>query len=113
MQLTLLIKHKNAFILHFALMDYFGVLDVQHMIKETLSQKYNLEIKTVVKPENEKDSYTVDNEAYAEKGIIINSEFLNGLKAPEDSVRTIKILKKKLGKKINFRLKDGVCLTRY
>ena len=41
-------------------------------------------------------------------GTIINSNFLNGLKVPEDSIiKTIDILEeKKLGKKqINFRLK--------
>ena len=106
---------------NFVLMDYgFGAVfgcPAHDQRDFDFAKKYNLEIKTVVKPENEKDSYTVDNEAYAEKGIIINSEFLNGLKAPEDSViETIKILEQKnLGKKkINFRLKDwGVSRQRY
>ena len=48
---------------------------------------------------------------------MINSKFLNGLKAPDESVlETIKILEeRKLGKKqINFRLKDwGVSRQRY
>ena len=48
---------------------------------------------------------------------MINSEFLNGLKAPNESINeTIKILEKKnLGtKKVNFRLKDwGVSRQRY
>ena len=48
---------------------------------------------------------------------MINSEFLNGLKAPEESIiKTIKILEeRKIGlKKINFRLKDwGVSRQRY
>ena len=49
--------------------------------------------------------------------MIINSEFLNGLKVPEESIqKTIDILEeKKIGKKkINFRLKDwGVSRQRY
>jgi len=49
--------------------------------------------------------------------VIINSDFLNGLRAPENSIlETIKVLEeKKLGKKqINFRLKDwGVSRQRY
>ena len=64
------------------------------------AKKYNLEIKTVVKPKNENDSFQVKNEAYPGPGIIINSDFLNGLEAPDNSViETIKILEeKKLGK---------------
>ena len=48
---------------------------------------------------------------------MINSEFLNGFKVPDESIqKTIDILeKKKIGKKqINFRLKDwGVSRQRY
>ena len=81
------------------------------------AKKYNLEIKTVVKPKNENDNFKVKNEAYTGPGIIINSNFLNGLKAPDESIiETIKILEKKKfrKKKINFRLKDwGVSRQRY
>ena len=65
------------------------------------AKKYKLEIKTVVKPVSEDDNFKVNNEAYSGPGVIINSEFLNNLKAPENSViETIKIIrKKKLGKK--------------
>ena len=81
------------------------------------AKKYNLEIKTVVRPNDENEKFQVNQEAYPGPGIIINSDILNGLKAPEESViQTIKILeKKKLGKeKINFRLKDwGVSRQRY
>ena len=43
----------------------------------------------------------VTNEAYTGPGIIFNSKFLNGLKAPENSIiKTIEILEeKKIGKK--------------
>jgi leucyl-tRNA synthetase len=79
--------------------------------------KYNLEIKTVVRPIDEYEDYKVIDEPYTNEGIIINSEFLNGLKAPKESVdKTIQILEEKnLGKrKVNFRLKDwGISRQRY
>ena len=81
------------------------------------AKKYDLKIKTVVKPIDEDDNYKVIKEAYAGEGIIFNSDFLNGYKAPDESVlKTIEYLEKnKLGKKkINFRLKDwGVSRQRY
>ena len=81
------------------------------------AKKYKLKIKTVVRPENEKENFLVSDQAYPGPGIIINSDFLNGMKAPSDSIiETIKILEeKKIGKKqINFRLKDwGVSRQRY
>jgi len=79
--------------------------------------KYNLSVTTVVKPKDIDDSFQVKNDAYVGSGILINSNFLNGLKVPDESIiKTIKILEeKKLGqKKINFRLKDwGVSRQRY
>ena len=81
------------------------------------AKKYNLEIKTVVKPQDQTDEFEVKAEAYTGPGTIINSDFLNGLSVPKDSVdETIKILeKRKIGnKKINFRLKDwGISRQRY
>ena len=106
---------------NFVLMDYgFGAVfgcPAHDQRDFDFATKYNLEIKTVVKPDNEDDNFKVKNEAYAGSGILINSEFLNGLKVPSESIdKTIKILEEKnLGKKkINFRLKDwGVSRQRY
>ena len=106
---------------NFVLMDYgFGAVfgcPAHDQRDFDFAKKYNLEIKTVVKPHDKNDSYEVDKEAYAGPGVIINSDFLNGFEAPENSViETIKILdEKNLGKKkINFRLKDwGVSRQRY
>ena len=106
---------------NFVLMDYgFGAVfgcPAHDQRDFDFAKKYNLEIKTVVKPYNAEDDFKVKNEAYAGPGKIINSDFLNGLEAPEKSViETIKILEsKKLGqKKINYRLKDwGVSRQRY
>ena len=106
---------------NFVLMDYgFGAVfgcPAHDQRDFDFAKKYNLEIKTVVRPNNEKENFKVDKEAYSGPGVIINSDFLNGLEAPESSViETINILeKKKLGKKqINYRLKDwGVSRQRY
>ena len=106
---------------NFVLMDYgFGAVfgcPAHDQRDFDFAKKYKLEIKTVVKPVSEDDNFKVNNEAYSGPGVIINSEFLNNLKAPENSViETIKILeKRKLGKKkVNFRLKDwGVSRQRY
>jgi leucyl-tRNA synthetase len=106
---------------NFVLMDYgFGAVfgcPAHDQRDFDFAKKYNLEIKTVVKPKNENDDFKVTNEAYVGPGILINSEFLNGFEAPTKSIlETIKILeKRKLGnEKINFRLKDwGVSRQRY
>ncbi len=106
---------------NFVLMDYgFGAVfgcpghDQRDL---DFALKYDLPVKTVVKPLEGNDNFRVKNEAYTGPGVIINSKFLDGLKVPENSViETIKIIEeKKLGKKrINFRLKDwGVSRQRY
>jgi len=106
---------------NFVLMDYgFGAVfgcPAHDQRDFDFAKKYELEIKTVVRPHSENEKFEVTKEAFTDSGIIINSEFLNGLEAPENSVlKTIEILEeRKLGKKqINFRLKDwGVSRQRY
>jgi len=106
---------------NFVLMDYgFGAVfgcPAHDQRDFDFAKKYNLEIKTVVRPHDKDKNFKVINEAYPGPGILINSDFLNGFEAPNNSVlETIKILeKKKLGKKqISFRLKDwGVSRQRY
>ncbi len=110
-----------VFFANFVLMDYgFGAVfgcPAHDQRDYDFAKKYNLEIKTVVKPFDQNDNYKVQSEAYSGPGIIINSDYLNGLKVPDESVlKTIEILEeKKIGKKqINFRLKDwGVSRQRY
>jgi leucyl-tRNA synthetase len=81
------------------------------------AKKYNLSIKPVVKPTNSDENFKINNEAYTGPGILINSDFLNGLKVPDQSINVaIKMIEeKKLGKKkINYRLKDwGISRQRY
>ncbi|MDC1091191.1 leucine--tRNA ligase [Candidatus Pelagibacter ubique] len=80
------------------------------------AKKYNLKITPVVKPEKDKD-FEINNEAYTGEGYLYNSNFLNGLKVPSESIiKTIEFLEKNnLGtKKTNYRLKDwGISRQRY
>ena len=80
------------------------------------AKKYNLQIIPVVKPEKDKE-FKINNEAYTGEGYLYNSKFLDGLKAPSESIiKTIEFLEKNnLGeKKTNFRLKDwGISRQRY
>ena len=85
---------------NFVLMDYgFGAVfgcPAHDQRDFDFAKKYHLEIKTVVRPKNKKENFKVDKEAYPGPGVIINSDFLNGLEAPENSViETINILEKK------------------
>jgi len=106
---------------NFVLMDYgFGAVfgcPAHDQRDFDFAKKYKLEIKTVVRPNDEDNKFEVGDKAYTGGGIVINSDFLNGLKAPEESIiKTIDILEQKtVGKKqINFRLKDwGVSRQRY
>ena len=110
-----------VFFANFVLMDYglgavFGC-PAHDQRDYDFAKKYNLVIKTVVRPKDEDETYEVKTEPYTGEGFIINSEFLNGFKVPEESInKTIDLLEtKKIGKKkINFRLKDwGISRQRY
>ncbi len=106
---------------NFVLMDYgFGAVfgcPAHDQRDLDFALKYNLKFKTVVRPNDENENFEVTNEAFTESGVLFNSDFLNGLKVPIESInKTIEVLEeKKIGKKkINFRLKDwGVSRQRY
>ena len=106
---------------NFVLMDYgFGAVfgcPAHDQRDFDFAKKYDLEINTVVRPHDENENYKVTNKAYPGPGVIINSNFLNGLEAPKNSVlETINYLEKQnIGKKqVNYRLKDwGVSRQRY
>ena len=110
-----------VFFANFVLMDYgFGAVfgcPAHDQRDLDFALKYKLQVKTVVKPLDESDSFKVSDVAYTGPGTIFNSKILNDLKVPDESIlQTIKVLEeKKLGKKkINFRLKDwGVSRQRY
>jgi len=110
-----------VFFANFVLMDYgFGAVfgcPAHDQRDFDFAKKYDLEIKTVVRPIDKDDTYEVGYEAYSGTGVIINSKFLNNLKVPDESINeAIKILEdQNLGKrKTNFRLKDwGISRQRY
>ena len=104
---------------NFVLMDYgFGAVFgcPEHDQRDLdFALKYNLKIKTVVRPEINDHNFKVSDKAYTGPGYICNSSFLDNLKCPEESIlKTIEFLEeKKLGdKKINFRLKLGCIQTK-
>ena len=92
---------------NFVLMDYgFGAVfgcPAHDQRDLDFAIKYKLKITPVVKPVNCNGDFIVKDKAYTDEGIIFNSDFLNGLKVPEDSIiKTIEILeKKKIRKKKN------------
>ena len=114
-------KKVPVFFANFVLMDYgFGAVfgcPAHDQRDLDFALKYKLDILTVVKPDEENEKFRVIDKAYTGPGEIFNSQFLNGLKAPDQSIlEAIDILEKEnLGKKkINFRLKDwGVSRQRY
>ena len=114
-------KRVPVYFANFVLMDYgFGAVfgcPAHDQRDLDFANKYSLEVLPVVRPENESNKFQIDKEAYTGEGIIFNSDFLNDLKAPNESIsETLKILEdKKIGKKkINFRLKDwGISRQRY
>ncbi len=111
-----------VYIANFVLMDYglgaiFGC-PAHDQRDLDFALKYKLRVNAVVLPPNEdKKKFKINKKAYTGEGRIINSDFLDGLVAPDESIsKTISILEeKKVGKgKINFRLKDwGISRQRY
>jgi len=79
------------------------------------AKKYNLEIIPVVSP-NKSKNIEIKNEAYIDKGYIINSDFINDFDTEKAKQKIIEELKKKnIGNsKIIYRLKDwGISRQRY
>ena len=91
----------KVYFANFVLMDYgFGAVfgcPAHDQRDFDFAKKYNLEIKTVVKPNNHNNDFVVKDEAYSGPGLLINSEYLNGLKVPDESInKTIDLLEKKI-----------------
>ena len=59
------------------------------------AKKYNLNIRPVVTPNLNENDFEITDEAYSGPGYVFNSDFLNGLKVPEESIsKTIEYLEK-------------------
>ena len=118
-----LIKNKflPVYVANFILMDYgsgaiYGC-PAHDQRDLDFAKKYDLDVIPVILPDNsDKDSFKIFDEAYAGNGILINSDFLNGLDIKKAQDKIINHLEtEKVGKKkINFRLRDwGVSRQRY
>jgi len=113
------IKRKKIpiYFANFILMDYgtgaiFGCPAHDQRDFE-FAKKYNIEIIKVISNKDENSDLL---EAYVGNGVIINSEFLNGLDVEQGKKKIIsEVQSKKIGtKKISYRLKDwGISRQRY
>jgi leucyl-tRNA synthetase len=108
-------KKIPVYVANFVLMDYgtgaiFGC-PAHDQRDYDFAKKYNLEIIEVIKNNN-----SFSEKAYTGDGLLINSDFLNGLKIGEAKEKIINQIENKgIGrKKIQFRLKDwGISRQRY
>ena len=80
------------------------------------ANKYSIEVIPVLMPRNDKEKYSITDEAYTGDGTLINSDYLDGLNIKDAQALVIKKLESlKIGsKKTNFRLRDwGISRQRY
>ena len=108
-------KEVPVYFANFVLMDYgFGAVfgcPAHDQRDLDFALKYKLEILPVVCPPNEGDNFKITKEAYTGPGKIFNSQFLNGLSCPDESIlKTIEILEQKKleKKKLILDLRIGV-----
>lgn len=109
------------YVANFVLMDYgtgaiFGC-PAHDQRDLDFARKYELPVIPVVCPKDrDAETFEIGNEAYTGEGVIINSEFLNGLEiGPAKSKIIAHFEERGMGKKqVNFRLRDwGVSRQRY
>jgi leucyl-tRNA synthetase len=109
------------YIANFVLMDYgtgavFGC-PAHDQRDLDFARKYDLRVVPVVAPKDiQPDGYKIENEAYTGDGLLVNSDFLNGLTVYEAKKVIIEKLEKKgQGEaKISYRLRDwGISRQRY
>ena len=113
-------KKIPVFIANFVLMEYglgaiFGCPAHDQRDLE-FALKYNLDVIQVVEKKNADKNFQIKNEAMLENGVMINSDFLNGLdneKAKNEVL--IRLEEKGVGnRKTNYKLRDwGVSRQRY
>ncbi len=109
-----------VFVANFVLMDYGTgaiYMSAAHDQRDLdFAHKYNLDVRTVIRPDGEDDCYAVDKEAYTGPGTLFNSDFLDGLTIEDAKAEVARRAEKgNFGiKTINFRLRDwGVSRQRY
>ncbi|GAB6100230.1 leucine--tRNA ligase [Halanaerocella petrolearia] len=72
------------------------------------AKEYDLPIKVVIQPEDKELTADQLEEAYTEDGVVVNSEFLNGLTVDQAFDKIVEYLEEeKIGSKdVNYRLRD-------
>ena len=93
-------KKVPVYFANFVLMDYgFGAVfgcPAHDQRDLDFALKYNLEVIPVVKPNNDNDDFKINDKAYVDSGVIFNSDFLNGLSVPDQSInKAIDIIEEK------------------
>ena len=98
-------KKVPVYFANFVLMDYglgavFGC-PAHDQRDLDFALKYKLDVIPVVTPEKNNFDFKIDKTAFTDTGFIFNSDFLNGLKAPDESIMEMinYLEKQKLGKK--------------
>lgn len=80
------------------------------------ARKYGLDISQVIKPESEDQVCDLEQQAFVDKGVLINSGEFDGLNFQQafNAIAAHLLERKKGNKKVNFRLRDwGVSRQRY
>ena len=113
-------KDLPVYVANFVLMDYgtgaIFACPAHDQRDLDFARKYDLPVLPVVAPKDAGDDFTIDDEAYTEDGVIINSEFLNGLSVEDAKKKAIaEIESQKRGEaKTIYRLRDwGISRQRY
>ncbi|MBL4800795.1 MAG: leucine--tRNA ligase, partial [Emcibacter sp.] len=113
-------RQLPIFVANFVLMDYGTgaiFMSAAHDQRDLdFARKYNLDARTVIRPEGEDDNFAVQDEAYTGPGSLFNSSFLDGMTITDAKADVIRRAEEgKFGKKtINFRLRDwGISRQRY
>ncbi len=109
-----------VFVANFVLMEYGTgaiFMSAAHDQRDLdFAHKYNLDVRTVIRPDGEDDDYTVGKEAYVGPGKLFNSGFLDGMTIEDAKAEVARRAEDgNFGKKtINFRLRDwGISRQRY
>jgi len=113
-------RELPVFVANFVLMDYGTgaiFMSAAHDQRDLdFARKYNLDVRTVIRPEGEAADFAVGKEAYNGPGKLFNSDFLNDMTIEEAKAEVARRAEDGgFGKKtINFRLRDwGVSRQRY
>lgn len=112
-------KELPLYVANFVLMDYGSgaifACPAHDQRDLDFARKYSLPVTIVVAPENG-EMPNVEKEAYTAGGIMVNSEFLNGLTIDAAKAKICQLIEERAQGKatVNFRLRDwGVSRQRY